>query len=489
MATKKDLVEAYSFSRRRLVTAFVSGAPGGREVEPTRPGRTLIGGVALAVLLVAGALVLGIIKSPNNVDWEEQALISEKETGADYVNLVPLEGGDPELRPVINITSAMLLLGADVSSTSVSAEEIGTRTRGEPIGILQAPATPPRADTLLQSGWTACVGAAGGPAQGIQVGVSAEPAVTPTPDTRFVVRTADGRLFVIAESALGWNRSATRAYAYPVDTDNNADRLLRGVAGNGEDEAVPVPNDWVTLFPRGGLLGLATLGLKPGRIGRQSEMAGASTVPTGARIGDVLTVVDGDLSFLLLDNSILQLDPFSLAVYSNSYPRGGAPTKREIAGPPATGVSGDARSLPAAYWPTTRPIQTPSGSLCAMLDAVPGDDPGVHVARADFGSDAAPDDLPADEIDRAVESGSGAFVQAGDWDSVGAGTMTLVDDRGLAYRVEDDIARTNLGYAGVDDEVVPSSWLQLFERGVVLSLDASRCPPTSRDTDKTCADE
>ena len=57
MATKKDLVEAYSFSRRRLVTAFVSGAPGGREVEPTRPGRTIIGGIALAILLIAGAAV------------------------------------------------------------------------------------------------------------------------------------------------------------------------------------------------------------------------------------------------------------------------------------------------------------------------------------------------------------------------------------------------------------------------------------------------
>ena len=60
MATKKDLVEAYSFSRRRLVTAFVSGAPGGREVEPARPGRTIVGGLALAVLLIAGAAIAGI---------------------------------------------------------------------------------------------------------------------------------------------------------------------------------------------------------------------------------------------------------------------------------------------------------------------------------------------------------------------------------------------------------------------------------------------
>ena len=55
MATKKDLVEAYSFSRRRLVTAFLSGAPGGREVEPSRPGRTVVGGVLTNVARDLGA--------------------------------------------------------------------------------------------------------------------------------------------------------------------------------------------------------------------------------------------------------------------------------------------------------------------------------------------------------------------------------------------------------------------------------------------------
>ena len=64
MATKKDLVEAHAFSRRRLVTAFVSGAPGGREVEPVRPGRVLIGGVALSVLLLAGAAIAGFLLGP-----------------------------------------------------------------------------------------------------------------------------------------------------------------------------------------------------------------------------------------------------------------------------------------------------------------------------------------------------------------------------------------------------------------------------------------
>ena len=57
MATKKDLVEAYSFNRGRLVTAFVSGATGARAIEPARPGRNIVGGLALAGLLLAGAAI------------------------------------------------------------------------------------------------------------------------------------------------------------------------------------------------------------------------------------------------------------------------------------------------------------------------------------------------------------------------------------------------------------------------------------------------
>ncbi len=85
MATKTDLVEAYSFSRRRLVTAFVSGAPGGREVEPARPGRTIVGGLALAVLLVAGRAIAGIFSPSVADDWKQPGLIVSKETGAAYV--------------------------------------------------------------------------------------------------------------------------------------------------------------------------------------------------------------------------------------------------------------------------------------------------------------------------------------------------------------------------------------------------------------------
>src|SRR5687768_16337025 len=113
MATKKDLVEAYSFSRRRLDTAFISGAPGGREVEPSRPGRTIVGGLALAVLLIAGAAVTGVFTPRVDGDWKEEGLVTSKEKATDYLIIDTPEGEEPVLRPLINTTSAQLLFGAD----------------------------------------------------------------------------------------------------------------------------------------------------------------------------------------------------------------------------------------------------------------------------------------------------------------------------------------------------------------------------------------
>src|SRR5262245_9814519 len=107
MSTKRDLVEAHNFNRRRLITAFVSGAPGGREVEPMRPGRTLVGGLVLAALVVVGAAVSGfIVKAPSD-DWSESGLAIGQASGSRFLAF------NGTLYPVINTTSARLLLSPD----------------------------------------------------------------------------------------------------------------------------------------------------------------------------------------------------------------------------------------------------------------------------------------------------------------------------------------------------------------------------------------
>ena len=158
MATKKDLVEAYAFSRRRLVTAFVSGAPGGREVEPVRPGRVLIGGVALSVLLLAGAAIAGFLLGRPPAQWlDAGSFIISKDTGEQYVVL--RGGDDPVIQRVPNYVSAQLLLGeAELTPFTVRDKYIRTVQLGEDLGIEGAPASLPAADELVDDDWTACTG-------------------------------------------------------------------------------------------------------------------------------------------------------------------------------------------------------------------------------------------------------------------------------------------------------------------------------------------
>ena len=64
--------------------------------------------------------------------------------------------------------------------------------------------------------------------------------------------------------------------------------------------------------------------------------------------------------------------------------------------------------------------------------------------------------------------------------------QVLVDARGYAYPVGPGEETGKLGYADVDPVVVPQDWLDLFQPGVPLTVDAARCPPTS-SSDGSCS--
>lgn len=475
MATKKDLVEAYSFSRRRLVTAFVSGAPGGREVEPTRPGRTIIGGVAISVLLLAGAGVLGILGAPTAPDWSQEGLLSDEDSGADYVLIAAEAGGTPELRPVANITSAMLLFGPDVESRDVAGDEIASRTLGAPIGILEAPPTPPPSSSLIQTGWTACAGEGPGGPLGIRVDLSESPELTPAPSAGFVVASR-GRVYLVAEATVRADRPRPRAYAYPVPDGASGDAVLQNVAGTSRGEAVEVPPDWLTLFPTGGSLAAATLGLPDDELGELAPYAGEGLVPRRARLGDVLT--NGEDRYLLIGDGPVLLDGFATEVYDNL---GTGVREREIGGPPGVATV----ETPALDWPSAPTAENTSRQVCGQLDTVAGEQPGVRLAIAP-GADADATDVLVGETVIGVDSGHGAFVQRGDFDLRGAVAPTMVDVRGYAFPVAGDLERINLGYGEVADVVVPDSWLDLLPSGVPLSVDAARCPPISEARTRPC---
>ena len=162
--------------------------------SPARPARTIVGGLALAVLLVAGAAIAGVFAPRDPQEWNKPGLVISKETGAAYVILE--ESSHPVLRPVINITSARLILPDGVEPTLVSQQTIDTQTIGDDIGILGAPASLPTPSLLIDGGWTACTG----DGLGIRVDVARTPDVEPIPGSGFLVE-SKGVYYVIAEAA------------------------------------------------------------------------------------------------------------------------------------------------------------------------------------------------------------------------------------------------------------------------------------------------
>jgi type VII secretion protein EccB len=465
MATKKDLTEAYAFSRRRLVTAFVSGAPGGREVEPARPGRTIVGGLALAVLLIAGAAVAGVFSPRVPEGWADQpGLIVSEESGAAYVITETAEGEDPVLRPVINITSARLILGADATPTIIPDEYINRERRGDDIGILGAPANVPDPERLIPDGWTACTTAA----SGIRLNLTAEPPVDQVTGGGLVVEVADDgdpAVYVIAEGRQEGSEEP-RAYSYRLPKSKGRDNLL-GLLGLPEAvSATPVPEEWLALFPEGGDLTRDSFGLTG--VGRPATYARGEAGLESAEVGDVVTTPQERL--LLTEDGPALLDEFAHAVYTNT----GDYTPYEV------DVAPELQREPPPYVPAHWPEEglTPVlGELCVQLATEPGSRPVVRLV-ANPEDEAVSELVPRPRRSVTVDEGAGAYVLSGGFEQAAGGEPQLIDPKGLRYPLVGPDAAGQLGYADYPVATVPDSWIELVPFRVALSKEAALCPPT-----------
>jgi type VII secretion protein EccB len=455
VATKKDLVEAYSFSRRRLVTAFVSGAPGGREVEPARPGRSIVGGVALAVLLVAGAAIASVFTTSVDPAWaEESGLVISKEEAEVFV--ITDSSSDPVLHPILNITSAKLILGSDVSPQVIPEDYIAEETIGTDLGIFGAPYDVPDESRLIGSGWTACTDGRSG---GLRLALSATPDAAPAgPDGGLLV-TVDGELWLVATSGPDAD-GVVGAHRYRVpDARSTSQGLVLEGLGLGQGvEAPEVGREWLNLLPEGGDVDPSVFGVDP------RPANGGEPAP-----GDVFQV-NGQPYLTLADGSQVRLDPFALAVATGGNP--GA----EYAGDtddldldPDPGQVGflDAR------WPVDT-LQPVFGERCVQLVAEPGEAPRAQLVQDPQGEAAAAGTGGQSVV---VDPGAGAYIRSGGWGETSGGSPFVVDAKGYAYPLVGAEAAVQLGYAGTDAPVVPESWVELFEAGVALSQEAALCAP------------
>lgn len=151
MPSNKEILEAQRYNRRRLITAFTSGIPGGRELESKSPFVPLIVGSVVVAIMLGVGVVMSRFAPTLPQDWQDSTLIVVKGTGARYYTIRGV------LRPVTNITSARLLSEAGKYKTSeVPASTIDGIRRGSQIGITGIPDDVPKADQLHSDQWFSC---------------------------------------------------------------------------------------------------------------------------------------------------------------------------------------------------------------------------------------------------------------------------------------------------------------------------------------------
>lgn len=469
MATKKDLVEAHAFSRRRLVTAFVSGAPGGREVEPVRPGRVLIGGIALSVLLLAGAAIAGFLLGRPPAQWlEANSFIISKDTGEQYVVL--RGGDDPLLQRVPNYVSAQLLLGsAELTPYTVRDKYIRTVQLGPDLGIEGAPAGLPSVDELVDDGWTACTA----DGAGIKVAVQQTPPVEHLTGSAFLVSNK-GQEWLIA-TAPEEGAQQGRAYRFPMPADATSASTIGNRLGFGATP-IEVDEDWLNLFPPGEALEKPAFGVTD--EDRPVPYADADNGLSQYRIGDLLLSESGTY-FLLGDEGPEPLEAFAGMIY-------------DVVGSRAISVPTD---LVADFedtqhpeeWPSELPAAADSGAICGVLHPEPGADPAVSLATDPTGA-ADPARVSAGHHAVDVEPSAGAYVLSGSNAAADGGTPYVIDTKGAKYHLIGPEVPEYIGYADVDPPLVPSTWLEFFSPGVPLSTNSARrvpvdAPPADAEAD------
>jgi len=439
VASKRDLVEAQTYSRRRLLTAFTSGAPGGRELEPTKPLRGVVAGVSLSVLLVLGSLGFGLLSPTLPDGWDDQSLVIVEGDGSRYVGI------QGTLHPVLNVTSARLVLDSgSFHVVDVSEDDITDAPRGATIGIAGAPDELPLASRLAATGWAACVAPDGGTALTIDPDA---PAPVADPGAGALVEAA-GTLYLVSDG--------TR-HRIPAGDEAAVLRAL------GLDTATPLAAgaDWVNLVPVGSDLAPLTV-----------EGAGDAALPEGGlpidtRVGTLVEVTGvGDGARRYVVDARGELAPLSDLAYPLYLLGAGdlAAQPLEVTAAEIAAVRTSATPVAPADLPATVPTLPAAGSTaCVVLTT--GDAERVDLVLRDGAEVAA---------GVRVAPGSGALVRAQTTDGAAA-TVRLVDGSGRAYPVPDagDEVLARLGYAPDDVTRVPPAWADLLPTGPDLTVEAA----------------
>ncbi|MFC4377457.1 type VII secretion protein EccB [Nocardia halotolerans] len=315
--TTKAQVNGYRFLLRRLDHALVR-----RDVrmlhDPMRSqSRSMIVGVVLGLIIVAGAAILSFLKPQGSIG--DALIVTGKQSGAMYV-VVETEGAGQTLHPVLNLASARLIAGDAQEPKSVKDDKLGALPRGPLLGIPGAPTALPGSGQGSSSNWTLCETtqlSASGSASGATGGRTTAIVGTPRTGDRIGATDPDDALLARRDDKTYLVYRGTRAEVDPNDS------VVTRTLGMSAEQIRPIGS---------AVLGATTQAppLSVPAIDRAGEPGPGklSDVPVGGIISVTgVQTEDQETLYVVLADGVQQVSEFTAALLRNADSRG----MREIA--------------------------------------------------------------------------------------------------------------------------------------------------------------
>jgi type VII secretion protein EccB len=446
MASRRDELNAYTFSRRRTLAAFLKPSSGGHDEEAPKAGRAVIPSLVLGAVAVVAFGAYGLIKPSAPKDWQKaNAIIVGKESTTRYVML------NKKLYPVLNVASARLLLGKDPSVMTVPDDALNSVPHGQTLGIPYAPDTLPSAEVAgSNQSWVVCDRPSGGTlSQKVYVlGGSEQKKFTSKPSV-----TGNDGLYVQAGGA-----------SYLVDGSGTAYQLDPQMAKDVFPTTLGRPQQvstaWIKTLAQGDPITQSTVDERFAGLGGS---AGGSNGP----VGTVLTTGNGSQTYqYAVDKSgqLVHITPFAAQLLHQL-------TQRPPKQVDSSVVAGQ-QAIWSPNWPKQPGLTQVNGGtgghrnvVCGSYTTGATNGKGDKQAGHQVWAGTSLSDLPVNPVGGSANSGSSgnlavpAYVTPGIGElfqdgTSGTGKYYLLTDNGLKYPIQ--VNPSDGSSAGDKSKMVPT---------------------------------
>ncbi|MFH8475270.1 type VII secretion protein EccB [Streptomyces sp. NPDC018000] len=510
MASRRDELNAYTFAKRRLIAQFLQPNPSGSEEGAPRPLRAVMPGAIAGAVVLAVFGAWGMFKPVAPQKWDtpyENVIIASKSTTR-YVVLKT--DGKKQLHPVLNMSSAKLLLAPDkgkVINVDESVLDSGKIPHGATLGIPYAPdRLPDNTEAGSKKRWAVCEQPGeGGRAIQKAAFVFAE---REQKKTEGAGRLHGGEMMYVEGPGPDRTRYIVDATGKAYEVQND-ELLLRTLVGQ---DRVPqrVSAAWLATLHTGDEITFPDI---EGTPGVDAGVPG-KLQPDANKVGMVLAAPSGTRTqqYVVLPGRVAPVSDFvaKLLLSSSALVNLGqdGKVKHVSAGAFEPGEAfGQERDWPTSELTPVNSASTAKGSrntVCNVLRDVAAKDGTTTLST--WAGTSFPATLPTGSSSAYVTPGSGQLFRQFKGSSADSGPLFLVTDTGLRYAMQsngdsaqDDSgigesgtkkereqrqqeaqqAQNHLGYKDVDPAPIPAAWSTFLPTGPRLSTGAARQPQGS----------